>query len=389
MTAKFFQNSVANWLKEDHIELALCAGKVGVVEVNLLTGEIVWSPQHYMIFGVEPGTPITFDIFRSRVLLADLKLLDRKMSDAKVSRTQFEHQYRIVLPDGQIRSVVGRGKFVYGADGDASSMAGVVIDTTEVNALRLKLAARDREFAAVIENSAVMLARFSLDLKFLYVSSAVEAYTVFSAAQCVGKSIEELNFPSEISRQWMCSLREAISVRQSGLLRFSLRTLAGNEHFLESRFLPELAPLGDVESVLTITADITREEIARQEAQANDLRFRTLADAMPLLAWSAHADGFIHWYNQSWYEYTGTTEDSMAGWGWQSVHDPEILPSVLKKWKGSIALGEPFEMVFPLKGADGGYRSFLTRVRPVKSPAGNVLQWVGTNTDISGIEVPL
>ena len=44
----------------------------------------------------------------------------------------------------------------------------------------------------------------------------------------------------------------------------------------------------------------------------------------------------------------------LEGWGWQSVHDPELLPDVLLRWQASIATGEPFDMVFPLRGADGG-----------------------------------
>lgn len=51
----------------------------------------------------------------------------------------------------------------------------------------------------------------------------------------------------------------------------------------------------------------------------------------------------------------------MEGWGWQSVHDPEQLPSVMERWQQSIITGEPFEMTFPLRGADGIFRPFLTR----------------------------
>ena len=52
---------------------------------------------------------------------------------------------------------------------------------------------------------------------------------------------------------------------------------------------------------------------------------------MPQLAWIANGDGFIYWYNQRWYEYTGTTPEQMEGWGWQSVHDPDELPRVLER----------------------------------------------------------
>ncbi len=112
-------------------------------------------------------------------------------------------------------------------------------------------------------------------------------------------------------------------------------------------------------------------------------RFRVMADSIPQLAWLAKADGYIYWYNRRWFEYTGTTPEQMEGWGWQSVHDPDALPGVLARWKESIATGRPFDMIFPLRGADGTFRQFLTRVEPVKNAEGVVVQWCGTNTDIT------
>ncbi len=111
-------------------------------------------------------------------------------------------------------------------------------------------------------------------------------------------------------------------------------------------------------------------------------QFRTLADAIPHLCWVADSDGWIFWYNQRWYEYTGSTPRQMEGWGWQSVHNPETLPAVMEKWQASIATGTPFDMVFPLLGADGIFRPFLTRVVPVHDRKGKLSRWFGTNTDI-------
>jgi PAS domain S-box-containing protein len=122
---------------------------------------------------------------------------------------------------------------------------------------------------------------------------------------------------------------------------------------------------------------------AEQSLRESELRFRTLADAMPQLAWTARPDGWIYWYNVRWYEYTGTTPQQMEGWGWQSVHDPQVLPAVMERWKTTLATGEPFDMTFPLRGADGVFRPFLTRVMPLKDAQGRVVQWFGTNTDVS------
>jgi two-component system, cell cycle sensor histidine kinase and response regulator CckA len=129
---------------------------------------------------------------------------------------------------------------------------------------------------------------------------------------------------------------------------------------------------------LEIESKRAEERIAASEAQ-----FQTLANAMPQLCWMARADGWIFWYNQRWYEYTGTTPAQMDGWGWQSVHNPEVLPKVLERWKGCIASAKPFEMIFPLRRGDGEFQPFLTRVMPVCDQSGKVSGWFGTNTDIS------
>ena len=125
------------------------------------------------------------------------------------------------------------------------------------------------------------------------------------------------------------------------------------------------------------------EEAARREAAERSLAdFRTLIDHLPVLAWTALPDGHVDFYNLRWFEFTGTTPEEMAGWGWQRVHDPAVLPAVLERWKHALATGEPFEMEFPLRGADGAYRWFLTRVSPHRDPQGAIVRWVGINTDI-------
>ncbi|MDT5262715.1 MAG: hypothetical protein QOC61_1719, partial [Acidobacteriota bacterium] len=139
---------------------------------------------------------------------------------------------------------------------------------------------------------------------------------------------------------------------------------------------------GRPNSVLYLSLDITDRKLAEEALRESEGQLRTLADAVPQLVWMADADGYIFWYNQRWFDYTGTSPEQMEGWGWQSVHDPAVLPKVLERWQASIETGEPFEMEFPLKGADGVFRWFLTRVNPVRDSQGRIARWFGTNTDI-------
>jgi len=128
---------------------------------------------------------------------------------------------------------------------------------------------------------------------------------------------------------------------------------------------------------------LKKEIEARIKIEESEKQFNILANNIHNLAWMANADGWIFWFNDRWYEYTGTTPEEMEGWGWKSVHDPEQLLLVEERWRQCIHSGEPFEMVFSLKGADHKYRPFLTSAIPMFNKKGKVIRWIGTNTDIS------
>jgi PAS domain S-box-containing protein len=135
-------------------------------------------------------------------------------------------------------------------------------------------------------------------------------------------------------------------------------------------------------SFIVVIQDITDSKRAEEALRESESNLRTLADSIPQLACMAEPDGFIFWYNRRWYEYTGATPEEVEGWGWQPHHDTEMLPRVIERWKHSIATGEPFEMEFPLRGKDGEFRWFLTRVNPLRDSQGKITRWFGTSTDI-------
>ncbi|MGG6237020.1 PAS domain-containing protein [Nodosilinea sp. AN01ver1] len=121
-------------------------------------------------------------------------------------------------------------------------------------------------------------------------------------------------------------------------------------------------------------------DVALRESEE---RFRHLADNISQLAWMADASGSIFWYNQRWFDFTGTTLEQMQGWGWRQVHHPNHVDRVVEKVSRCFATGDVWEDTFPLRGKDGQYRWFLSRATPLRDEQGRVLRWVGTNTDIT------
>lgn len=134
-----------------------------------------------------------------------------------------------------------------------------------------------------------------------------------------------------------------------------------------------------------IARDITQRKATQRALKESEENFRTLANSISQLAWMAHADGAIFWYNDRWFEYTGTTLDEMKGWGWQAVHHPSSVGPVTEKFKEHVDSGEEWEDTFLLRSSSGDYRWFLSRAVPIRNSEGLIVRWFGTNTDIDDV----
>ena len=157
----------------------------------------------------------------------------------------------------------------------------------------------------------------------------------------------------------------------------------GTEYVIEDSAAPIRDGAGELIGVVLVFHDSTAKNRAEKSLVESEEKFRDLAENIPVLAWMADSNGNVSWYNSKCYEYVGIKAGKIEGRGWESSHDPMMLPEVMRRWKQSLTSGEPFEMVFPLRGADGNFRPFLTRVNPVKDVHGKVTRWFGTNTDIT------
>ncbi|HEX7808851.1 MAG TPA: PAS domain S-box protein, partial [Thermoanaerobaculia bacterium] len=168
----------------------------------------------------------------------------------------------------------------------------------------------------------------------------------------------------------------AFPIRQGGEVVGGLAVHSSVPQHFQRR---EIALLEEVASEVSFALDNLHREKRRRATEVllrdSELRFRTLANSIPQLAWIAHADGRVHWYNDRWFDYTGTTLEEMMGGGWQKVHDPRVLPEVIRTWEEVIASGQPFQMEFPLRRRDGQFRTFLTQVLPMRDADGTLTQW--------------
>jgi diguanylate cyclase (GGDEF)-like protein/PAS domain S-box-containing protein len=133
--------------------------------------------------------------------------------------------------------------------------------------------------------------------------------------------------------------------------------------------------------------DFAERDFAEKALLEGENRFRTLANNMSQLAWMADEKGSIFWYNDRWFDYTGTTLEEMVGWGWKKVHHPDHVQRIVDDISQCFQTGEAWEDTFPLRDRHGNYRWFLSRAVPIRDSRGKVSRWFGTNTDISDSKV--
>ncbi|BAZ08372.1 multi-sensor hybrid histidine kinase [Calothrix sp. NIES-4071] len=285
-------------------------------------------------------------------------------------RSLYETKYRLQRHDGEYRYVAARGAAVIAADGSTREWVGTCTDIHDALLTADALRHSQERLELSLRNFPLIVYTCDTELRYTWVG---KAHPNFNPQNLVGKRDDEL-LPPESIQELMTFKRRAIELGKAE--RTTLRIEVEGKLTIYD-ITAEPLYNDNVLIGLTVAAfDIT-------ERQLYEERFRLMANSIPQLAWMANPDGWIFWYNQRWYDYTGTTFEDMQGWGWQSVHDPEELPKILTHWRNSIDAGEMFDMEFPLKGADGIFRWFLTRAYPQKDAQGRVLLWFGTNTDIS------
>ena len=284
---------------------------------------------------------------------------------------------RFIRKDGRVIWIQVSSVAVRDASGVPQYAIGLVLDIDE----RKQAEMANAHLAAVVASSADAIESLALDGTVLTWNQAAEELYGYTAEEAIGKPVD-LIIPEDRRDE---VARTIAAVRAGDNMWFETKRRRKDGSLVEVAV--DAAPIrtadGSVIGISKVTHDISERRRAETTLQEREEQFRTLANSVPQLVWMANSDGWIVWYNDRWYEYTGTTPEQMEGDGWHRVHDPTVLPDVVARWNESVRTGKLFDMTFPLRGADGSFRPFLTRVVPLRDSQGRVARWFGTSTDIA------
>ncbi|RNI30034.1 PAS domain S-box protein [Rufibacter immobilis] len=126
--------------------------------------------------------------------------------------------------------------------------------------------------------------------------------------------------------------------------------------------------------------DLTEKNRYAAQLKASEQHVRALLEGIPEISWVARANGYIYYYNKAWYDYTGNTSPDE---GWDKVVHPDDLQSTIAVWTNALQTGKEYVNEARLRrAADGAYHWFTMRATPLHDDQGEILAWIGVDTDI-------
>ncbi len=288
----------------------------------------------------------------------------------------------IERPDGTRRDALPHPRPLFDASGAVIGAVNMIVDITQHKVAEQRLRESEQRFRTCADAAPAMLWMTDPDGSCTFLSRGWYEYTGQTEPEALGFGWFTAVHPEDREAS-VAAFRHATAHRTPFALDQRVRRADGEHRWVIDAGRPHFGPEGEFLGFVGSVIDVHERKETERALRESEERFRTLADNMSQFAWMADRKGWIFWYNQRWYDYTGTTLSEMEGWGWKKVHHPEHVERVEAWIRRSFETGEPWEDIFPLRSKDGEYRWFLSRAMPIRDERGEIVRWFGTNTDIT------
>jgi len=244
---------------------------------------------------------------------------------------------------------------------------------------------RFRQFAEA--SSDVLWIRDAATREWEYLSPAFEAIYGLSVADALTgdtfRNWTDLIVEDDRAGAIACIER----VREGGHATFEYRVRRpdGGLRWLRNTDFPMRGPNGTVERVGGVGQDVTELKKVEAALQESEGRLRTLMEGIPQLVWRSRDRGEWTWAGPQWLAFTGQSLEECRGLGWLEVVHPDDREASLLAWEEANPHGMLDTEFRVRRASDGAYLWHHTRSVPVRDPAGRILEWLGTTTDVDDL----
>jgi PAS domain S-box-containing protein len=385
---------------QKRIEAALLHSELYLTEAQRLShtgsfgwtvssGELFWSDEVFRIFQFDRAMAPSLEALVQRTHPDDRAAVQRTIDRASSDGNDYEHEYRLLMPDGSVRYVHAVAHTARNASGGVE-FAGAVTDVTVVKETERKLRRSEAYLAEAQRLSHT--GSWAWDTRRReFVFRSVEAHYM------LGIDPEE----DAVSRQPLWErvhredrdrvvemVRQAIREKTDFEGDYRIVLPDGSTRYIHSVGHTVVGDDGEATELVGTHIDITEQHLAKEalakafdEIKKSEDRLRLVIDSIPTLVWRAGPDGVPDFLNQPALDYTGLSPDQIET-GWPRAFHPDDKKSMLVRWSAIRQSGMPGSLEARLRRFDGEYRWFLFQAVPLRDEPGNVVQWYGSSTDI-------
>ncbi|OJX28436.1 MAG: hypothetical protein BGO86_07430 [Chryseobacterium sp. 36-9] len=274
---------------------------------------------------------------------------------------------------------------------DESEIIGISVVATEVTEqvlAEIKLAETEYKFENLIKESDYSIALYKGEDLIIDMANDTMLHTWGKDKSVIGKKLAEalpeldgqpfINILKDIfkTKKTYAAKEDKVLLEVDGILK----TL-----YFNFSYKPLINPNGEVYAILNFATNVTDLVLAKKEIEEKEEKYRNLADSLPIIVWTADKDGNIDYYNKKWYEYTGFEGIDNREAATHKILHPDDINRAMQTWNNSQKNKSPYEIEYQFRDykSEDSYRWFLGRAIPIKDPNEDVIQWIGTCTDIN------
>ncbi len=344
------------------------------------TGEIVWSDETYRIFEYDCGTKPTLDMVVERLHPQDKAFVQQVIDRASRTGTGFEHEYRLLLPDGRVKHVHAIAHVLQDASGNRE-FVGAVTEITERKTAEEKILCSERELRTLIDVMPAYVGTCLPDGTADFLSQNWLEYSGQTREEAMGWGWAGALHPDDADRV-LANWRAGLDSGEPVEMEFRCRRADGTYRWFLDRNLPLRDDEGKIVKWYGILFDINSLKETESTLRIREHELLGIIETIPSLLWSASPSFLPSHMSKRLLEYFGAPFEEFVSGGWESFIHPDDLENTGKAILRAVDTGESFSVMHRLRRADGEYRWHHARGEPLRDPQGNIIQWYGLSVDV-------
>ncbi len=237
---------------------------LGDWELDIINNKLIWSDETYRIFNLNPQEiEISYEKFLALIHPEDKDMVNKTYLKSLKNKTSYSIEHRILLPLGEVKYVVERGKTYYNDEGIPTHSIGTIIDITNRYELKDTLRKSEEKYRAIVENTSEWIWEMDGTGVITYSNSVVEQILGYSKSELIGKN--NISLINKLDRERVAKVflkkTELKESWENLELRWSHKE--GGYRYLESSAIPIFNNEGIFQGFRGVNRDITK----RKEAE--------------------------------------------------------------------------------------------------------------------------